>query len=184
MRSSLPAPAPSPAALHREPRWYACRTRARAEKQVDRLLLRAGFEAYLPLVEQERTWADRKKRVPFPLFPGYTFVRAEPVCLGDVVRTPGLVEVVGGLAQPAPVRDEELEAVRLLTTGAAALEQAPELVDWLEPGTPVEVTDGPFRGMRGVLVQVRGTARVAVRLTAIRLAAAVELDAAVVRKVA
>jgi transcription antitermination factor NusG len=167
-----------------EPRWYACCTRARAEKQVDRLLARVGFETYLPVVELERAWADRTKRVLFPLFPGYTFARLSPDRLVDVVRTPGVVELVGGMARPTPVRDEELEAVRRLASGAAALEQAPELVDWLEPGTPVEVTEGPFRGMRGLLVQVRGSARVAVRLTAIRMAAAVELNPGSVRKVA
>ena len=37
-----------------EAHWYACRTRARAEKQVDRLLEGAGVESYLPLVELER----------------------------------------------------------------------------------------------------------------------------------
>ena len=39
-----------PMELYQEARWYACRTRARAEKMVGKLLGQAGFEAYLPLV--------------------------------------------------------------------------------------------------------------------------------------
>ena len=167
-----------------EARWYACRTRARAEKQVDRLLVGAGFETYLPLVDRHRKWADRTKRVAFPLFPGYTFARFSMGCFIDVVRTPGLVEVVGGADCPTPVRDEELEAVRRLTRGTQFTGTPPRLEnDGWEPGTPVRVTEGPFRGMRGRLVEVRGATRLVVRLTAIRMAASVELKPGMVRQV-
>jgi transcription antitermination factor NusG len=84
---------------------------------VDRLLGRAGFETYLPLVERERQWADRKKKVEFPLFAGYTFARFPTERFLDVVRTPGVVTVVGGREEPTPVREEELEAVRRFTQG-------------------------------------------------------------------
>jgi len=59
-------------------RWYACRTRARAEKRAARLLSGNGVESYLPPIERQRQWADRKKRVAFPLFPGYVFARFDP----------------------------------------------------------------------------------------------------------
>ncbi len=167
-----------------EPRWYACRTRARAEKQVDRLLARAGVEAYLPTVELERAWADRTRRVAFPLFPGYTFARFALERFTDVARTPGLVEVIGGGEGPVPVRDDELEAVRRLTCGVRDGGEAPEPVDWLDLGMEVEVTDGPFQGMRGFLTEVRGRTRVVVRLSAIRMAAGVTVGAEMVRQVA
>jgi len=67
----------SPGDLH----WYACRTRARAEKQVDPLPQRAGLESHLPPVELEWKRADRIKRVAFPIFPGLylcSFPVAEP----------------------------------------------------------------------------------------------------------
>ena len=68
--------------------------------------------------------------------------------------------------------------------GALPCGEPPELVDWWEPGTLVEVTEGPFRGMQGLIVEVRGRTRVVVRLMAIRMAAGVELSPASVRKVA
>ena len=40
-----------PEELFAEAHWYACRTRARAEKKVHRCLVQAGVESYLPLVE-------------------------------------------------------------------------------------------------------------------------------------
>ena len=151
---------------------------------MDRLLERAGVETYLPLVERERQWADRKKRVAFPLFPGYTFARFCLGDFGDVVRTVGLVAVLGGRTGPIPVREEELETVRRFAGGIEATGQLPEALDWLEPGTPVQVIEGPFRGMRGFLVEVRGRTRVAVRLSAIRMVMSVELPRESLHRVA
>ncbi len=169
--------------LLQRPHWYALRTRARAEKQVGRLLERTGLESYLPLVERERQWADRKKRVEFPLFPGYTFARFGLEQFLEVVRTPGLVEVVGGRKRPTPIREEELEAVQRFAQGIEEWGRTPEPADWLEPGTPVLVTEGPFKGMRGFLVEVRGRSRVVVKLSAVRLAVGVELEGAALRRV-
>ncbi len=184
LQSTPPRPAGILDALRREPHWYACRTRARAEKQVDRLLARAGFETFLPLMEVERQWADRRKAVAFPLFPGYTFARFRLWDSPAVIQIAGLVSVVGGPGRPTPVRDDELEAVRRFSRGIEATGGFPEPVDWLEPGTPVQVLEGPFRGMRGFLVEVRGRTRVAVRLSAIRMALSVELDRTSLRRVA
>ncbi|MDA0330146.1 MAG: hypothetical protein O2958_14215 [Gemmatimonadetes bacterium] len=93
-----------------------------------------------------------------------------------VVRTPGLFQVVSERGAPVPVREEELAAVRCLAQGVAVTGELPEPVDWLAPGTSVEVVEGPFRGLRGFLVEVRSRTRLAVRLEAIRMALSVELD--------
>lgn len=165
-----------PRELVEEPHWYACRTRARAEKRVDELLDRDGFETFLPLVERERQWADRKKTVAFPMFPGYTFARFPLAAYRDVLRTPGIVHVVSSRGRPVPVRPEELESVRRFARGIEATGRVPDPVDYLEPGTPIVVEEGPFQGMRGVLLEGRGPARVAVRLGAIRAAVSVQMD--------
>lgn len=119
------------------------------------------------------------KRVAFPLYPGYLFARFRMDAIGDVLRTPRVVSVVRVNGHPTPVREEELDSVRRLVAGANETGQEPEPEAYLRPGDPVVVTDdGPFRGMRGILVETRGGARVAVRLEAIRQATSVELDAA------
>ena len=176
---------PSPELLL-EPHWYACRTRARAEKQVDRLLAGSGFETYLPLVEQVRQWADRKKRVAFPLFPGYTFARFTLADTLKVVQTAGLVSVLSGSGRghPMPVREEELESVKIMVDGISRTREAPELAGWIEDGTPVQVLEGPFRGMQGVLLEVRGRSRVSVQLTGIQMGVSVEINAASLRPLA
>src|SRR5207247_9430806 len=86
--------------------WYACRTRPRAEKQVGRLLRLRRVESYVPLLEQVRQWTDRKKRVGFPLFPGYVFARFSLAMVHEVLRTPGIVTIVRNHAGPAPDADD------------------------------------------------------------------------------
>ncbi len=170
--------------LFQEPHWYACRTRARAEKQVDRRLNRMGFEMYTPLVEREQEWADRRRLVAFPMFPGYTFARFSLGEYLDVLKTPGVVHVVSTNGNPTPLRPEEMDSVRRLAEGLQETDQLPDPVDYLEPGVPVEVKEGPFQGMRGMLLEGRGAVRVAVRLSAIRAAVSVVLDRSSLRPIA
>jgi len=174
----------APDVLYAEPRWYACHTRARAEKKVAERLEAAGVEPYLPLLERERQWADRVKRVRFPLFPGYVFARFDLTRLGAVVRTPGVSQVLRPSGYPTPVSEEELAAVRRLVAGANETGLLPTPVDYLEPGQQVVVVSGPFQGMRGVLVEARGASRVVVCVSAIRQAVSVEMDRRLLRAVA
>ncbi len=60
-------------------------------------------------------------------------------------------------------------------------EEPPTPIEYVEVGEEVVVTEGPFVGMRGVLIEERGRARVAVRLTVIRRAVSVELPRRLLR---
>jgi len=155
--------------------WYVCRTRSRAEKQVERLIASAGFGVYLPVVERERRWSDRIRHVGFPLFPGYIFVRFRLDQLLTVLRTPGVSSILRHNGFPTPVREEELASVRVLVQGANQSGVAPVPVDFMEPGEDVLVVSGPFQGMRGQLLEERGSTRVVVQIWAMKQATSVEL---------
>lgn len=68
--------------------------------------------------------------------------------------------------------------MHLLMEGVQQTGTPPSPADYLEAGQEVVVTDGPFRGMRGVLLETCSRARVAVRLWAIHQAISVELNRA------
>lgn len=155
--------------------WYACRTRARAEKKVDRLLTGAGVTSYVPLIERLRKWSDRSKQVTFPLFPGYVFARFSLSSLLEIVRTPNLIEVVRVNGSPTPIREEEIESIRSLVNGASGIGEEPSAHVYLVSGQEVRVIQGPFEGLRGILTEVRGKTRIVVRLEAIRQAVSVEM---------
>ena len=171
----------APEELYHARHWYACRTRARAEKQTGRLLASRGIEAYLPLVQEVRQWADRKKRVEFPLFPGYVLARFDLRNVHEVLQTPGLVTIVRNNGYPSPLADEEVESVRILVAGVNAGDGTLKPWDYLEVGQEVIVAEGPFSGMRGVLVEQRRQARVAVGFSALGQAVTIELPREILR---
>lgn len=167
----------------KESNWFACWTRSRAEKRVKEWMDQREIEAFLPLVQKERQWADRKKRVPFPLFPGYLFVRLPLWRIQEVVRTPSVVTIVGTNGRPCPVRGQEIESVRVLVEGVNRTGILPSPADFLENGDRVRVIEGPFEGMEGILLEGAGKPRVVVQLKAIRQAVRVELDRSFLRPV-
>lgn len=158
--------------------WYALRTRARAEKQVDAFLERAGVESWPALVRVERQWSDRVRRVEVPLFPGYLFVRTALSAQAAVLRAPGAAGWVRGERGPARLRPEEIEAIRILVHGVHQTGALPEAADLLQLGDPVRVVRGPFQGLEGVLVAAHGGGRVLVRIPSLRLARGIRVDRA------
>jgi transcription antitermination factor NusG len=159
--------------------WYAIRTRSRHEKRVHQVLLGRGVESFLPLWERWSRWKDRKKRVEFPLFPGYCFVHLD---LGDrllVLTAPGVAGLVGFASGPVPIPEGEIAAVQALVSGPLRYDPHPFLTEGME----VEVSRGPLAGVRGRLVRKDRSARLVIAIHLIRQAAAVEIDAADVRPV-
>ena len=159
--------------------WYAVRTRSRHEKLVRDQLGARGVEPFLPLIERSRQWKDRRKRVAFPLFPGYCFARFPPPLRVAVLSTKGVVQILGNHDGPVPVPDAEIEAVRRLVTCTLPYDPHP----YLREGMQVEVIRGPMAGVRGILLRKGTRARLVIGVTLIHQAASVELDALDVARV-
>jgi transcription antitermination factor NusG len=153
--------------------WYALRTRSRHEKQVREQLETRGIEPFLPLVERWRQWKDRRKRVAFPLFPGYCFARFPLSQRVAVLTTQGVVQILGNREGPVPVPDAEIEAVRRLVESTLPYDPHP----YLTQGMQVEVIRGPLAGLRGLLLRKGTRARLVIGVRLIHQGASVELDA-------
>lgn len=158
------------AALH----WYAIRTRSRHEKVVRDYLAGRGVEPFLPLWMRRSRWKDRMKEISTPLFPGYCFARFPLAQKLDVLKAPGVVEIIGRHGVLEPVPPGEIEAVRTLVDGPLRYDPCP----FLEEGMEVEVVHGPLMGVRGRLVRKDRSARLVLSVTLIRQSVAVEIDAA------
>jgi transcription antitermination factor NusG len=156
------------------PRWYVLRTRSRHEKLVHSQLGDRRIEAFLPLYERWSRWKDRRKKIAFPLFPGYCFARFPLTERLRVLNCVGVVQLVGLSGHPEPVPDAEIAALERLATTTLQYDPHP----FLEEGMEVEVVRGPLAGVRGRLLRKDRVTRLVLAVTLIRQAAVVEIHPA------
>ena len=154
-------------------RWYALRTRSRHEKIVRDQLAGQGIEPLLPTVKRLSQWKDRKKEIEVPLFSGYCFVRFAADRKLPVLKTIGVVDIVGAGHNPEPIADEEIAALRTLMASVLPYDSHP----YLHEGMMVEVIRGPLQGVRGILLRKEKRHRLVLGVRLIQQAAAVEIDA-------
>jgi transcriptional antiterminator NusG len=156
-------------------RWFALWTRARHEQTVRQQLLRKQIEAFLPTVVRWSHWKDRRKRIEWPLFPGYCFARFDPASAFPVLSCGGVLQIVSFEGRPAPIADDELNSLRLLVEHELPYDPCPLITE----GQRVRVTHGPLSGLIGRLQRKDAShASVVLSVDAIHQAVRVEVDVA------
>jgi transcription termination/antitermination protein NusG len=132
------------------PAWFALYVKPRHEFLVRSDLENNGREVYLPAVNKVSQWKDRKKRIDFPLFPGYLFARVVPEseCFLGLMKTRGVMKILSAVpGHPTPVPDGEIAALKTLLAGDKELDIHPEL----QAGKVVRIKKGVFESVEGVL---------------------------------
>jgi transcription antitermination factor NusG len=115
--------------------------------------------------------------VQVPLFPGYLFCRFDPQNRLPILKTPGVIQVVGCSRQPIPVDEDEIKSIQALVTSGIPNQPWP----FLKVGEKVRIESGPLRGLEGVVVEFRGNRRLILSVSLLQRSVAVEIDAAFVR---
>jgi transcriptional antiterminator NusG len=161
--------------------WFVFYTKSRQEKKVNELLMKRGFDAYLPLQMVMKQWSDRKKKVEVPLFNSYIFVNVEEHALQDVLQVPGVAWNIRLNGKPAVLHQRELDIIRrFIDTGflieAHGIDEAYAVGDW------VRVVDGPLKGTDGRLSDFHNKQYFSIVLEAIGQTITVQLDRQIVRK--
>lgn len=152
--------------------WYAIRVKSRCEKMVAEQLQQKGYEQFLPMYLSRRLWTDRVKVLQLPLFGGYTFCRFDIEKRLAILRTPGVVNIVGKGRIPVPVDPRQMEAVRL----AVASGQPVQPWTGLHVGQRVRVELGPLRGVTGTLLRYKNESQLILQVDLMQRAMAVEVD--------
>lgn len=158
------------------PAWFAVQVRTRHEIGIADHLSAKGYERFLPLYKCRRRWSDRIKEVEAPLFPGYLFCRFDPSDRLPILKTPGVVQIVGNGRSPVPVCDAEIAALQKAV--ASGLPNRPW--PFLHTGDKVQIEAGPLRGLEGILAAFRGSQHLVLSVTLLQRSVAVEIDCAFV----
>lgn len=155
--------------------WFAVHTRSRHEFLVKDQLANNGIEAFLPTVERLRRWKDRNKKVTFPLFSGYLFIRIERShqSIFNVLKTKGVVRILGNAENELlSIPDETIEALKKLVQEKTELDPYP----YLKEGERVRIKYGPLRGIEGILIEKSGQHKVVISVDLIQQSAAMTIN--------
>lgn len=159
--------------------WYAAYTCPRHEKHVAQQLVQHHIASFLPLYSSVRRWKDRRKRLDLPLFPGYVFVQMTDRNRVEVLRLPGVVQLVCFQGKPAAIDPAEIEALRRGTTGPIAVQPHP----YLKEGRRVRIISGPMTGTEGIFVRRKQQVRLVISISLIQRSVAMEIGEADVEPV-
>jgi transcription termination/antitermination protein NusG len=141
-------------------------------------LERKKVETFLPTITRWSRWKDRKKKIDWPLFPGYCFARFEIDDTLSILKCTGVVNIVSFDGKPAGIPPSELESIRLLVGSEMQFDACP----MIHEGMLVEVVHGPLKGVTGRLLRKDSPkARLILSVDLIGQAVSVEVDAADVK---
>jgi transcription antitermination factor NusG len=157
--------------------WFALWTRSRHEQTVRQQLEQRQIESFLPTVTRWSRWKDRKKKIDWPLFPGYCFARFNPAERLPILKCVGVVNIISFQGEPAAIPEHEIDGIRQLVESELAFDPCP----MIHEGMMVEVMHGPLKGVVGRLLRKREKARLVLSVNLIGQAVSVEVDAADVR---
>jgi transcriptional antiterminator NusG len=158
---------------HLHGRWLALQIRTRREQVCADILRSKGYEQFLPLcnfdTKPKRSIATIKDR---PLFPGYLFCKFNAEAREPISTTPGVIRVLSHGLDPIPVSDEEIDNIRALVNSGYPATPWP----FVCAGQVVYLTNGPLRGVQGVLLSVKNSHRLVVSIDLLQRSSVVEIE--------
>lgn len=134
---------------------FVIRTQPRADRQVRDRLIAQGFSP-----------------IGLKFFPGFLFTRFHPAQRLQIAAMPGIHSILGFASQPAPVDEEELEALQRVVDSRLPFGPAP----FPAPGVPCRLKAGPLEGVRGVLMGTPAQPLVVLCLSLLQRSIAVSVE--------
>ena len=154
-------------------KWYIFYTKPKAELIAEEMLVKDGFEVYLPKMNQCSIWKNRqRKAIVKPLITSYIFVYTPEHQIVKVLANPKIVAVVTCGGKKAVLREEDM---KLLQKMARLRGQISATSDY-KVGKRVRFVEGSFTGLEGQIINHRGKQRFGVELDALHYAVFVELE--------
>lgn len=154
-------------------RWFALQVKVRFEETCARILRTKGYEEFLPLTSFTVCGnVPKALKKALPLFPGYLFCKMNSNVNGPLVTTPGVMRIVSFGGVPCSINEKEITAIRCLMESGRPMYAWPHL----HVGQRITITAGPFCGVQGNLLRIKGGNRLVVCISVLQRAAAVEID--------
>ncbi|MBN1104371.1 MAG: UpxY family transcription antiterminator [Deltaproteobacteria bacterium] len=164
-------------------KWYALHTRSHFEQKVFDGIAGKSIEAFLPRVQVMSRRRDRRKKILIPLLPGYVFVHfeMEPEIYWEIIKTVGVVRMVGFRGTPTAAREEEISSLMILNGTDRTVQNR----SYMKTGDRVMIMEGPLKGLAGFYVRHKGHSdKVVVSVELLQRSLAVEIEDWALEKIA
>ena len=132
-----------------EKKWFVVYTRPQQELKVAEQLTALGITNYCPTITLLKQYSDRKKKVIKPLLSSYVMVHLHENQREKVFSCMGIVRYLFFLGKPAVVQAFEIELMQDHLNGV----YNDIKVATLSVGESHTITEGPFSGLSGKVVQ-------------------------------
>ena len=156
-------------------KWYAIHTRSHFEQKVYDGFCGKSIEAFLPRCQVISRRRDRRKKIFVPLLPGYVFAHTDldPSEYLDILKTVGVVRMVGFEGKPVPASDEEISSLMILDGTDRTVQNR----TYMKGGDRIMIMEGPFKGLVGFYLRHKGKSdKVVVSIELLRRSLAVEIE--------
>lgn len=176
--------------LQQGKRWYVIHTYSGYEENVKKNLEQRIesmdmenkiFNVLIPTEKKIKIKNGKRKIVTEKIFPGYVMVE---MVVDDnswyVVRnTPNVTGFIGAGTTPTPISDKEIKELQK----RMGLEEPTYKID-VTVGSPVKITDGPFKGYEGKVAQIdEARGKVKVLISMFNRETPMELDFLQIKKI-
>jgi len=162
-------------------KWYAIHTRSHFEQKVYDGFCGKSIETFLPKIQVMSRRKDRRKKILVPLLSGYVFVRydMDPEKYWDIIKTVGVVRMVGFEGKPVPASEEEISSLMILDGTDRTVQNRA----YMKSGDRIMIMEGPLKGLTGFYIRHKGQMdKVVVSVELLHRSLAVEIEDWVLEK--
>lgn len=156
--------------------WYALQHKPAQGDRAVQHLQNQDIACFYPKIEVEKIKAGKRTKKLEPLFPGYVFVNLEQTdpMWAKLRSTRGVLRIVSFANRPAPIDDEVIAHIK------NSMEKVAEQGS-IKPGQPIELDDGPFKGINAIFQAYDGEERAIVLITFMQKQQQVKVPVSVIR---
>lgn len=127
--------------------WLALYVKPKHEFKAKSELDQISIINYLPLVTKIKQWNDRKKKIDEPLIKGYIFIYADEKERLISLESSSVIKCLFDHGRPARIPEWQIISLQNMLTHKGEI----NVFDGLIHGTLVEIIEGPFKGVQGVI---------------------------------
>ncbi|RUO19639.1 transcription/translation regulatory transformer protein RfaH [Aliidiomarina iranensis] len=158
--------------------WYVLHCKPREVERAEWHLQNQGFTTFCPRWKVQKRVRGKRQVAVEPLFPSYLFIQVDLAKdnYTSLRSTRGVNGFVRFGGQPAQVPASVISDIERRTSASTLEEGTTGAAGLYAKGTPVEILNGPFAGLKGLYDIADGESRCFVLLEMLGKAQRLELD--------